>query len=132
MAQHDPIADMLTCIRNATRVKHPEVKIPASGIKKRILDVLAKEGYIKEYEYLDDGKQGLFRISLAYTPKGESIITEIIRVSKPSRRIYVNKKRLPQLKKGIGITILSTSQGVMTDREAGKRGIGGEVLCYVR
>jgi small subunit ribosomal protein S8 len=108
------------------------VKIPASGIKKRILDVLAKEGYIKEYEYLDDGKQGLFRISLAYTPKGESIITEIIRVSKPSRRIYVNKKRLPQLKKGIGITILSTSQGVMTDREAGKRGIGGEVLCYVR
>ena len=130
----DPIADMLTRIRNANSVYKESVEIPASNLKKSILDILKREGYILDYKFIDDGKQGILKVNLKY--KGsrrdqKSAIEGIVRVSKAGRRVYVNSRSIPKVKGGLGIAILSTSKGLMTDKEARENNIGGEVICYV-
>ena len=127
----DPIADMLTRIRNANSSKFKTVDIPASNMKKSIADILCKEGYIKSYEEIQDNTQGIIRITLKYDEKGARVIAGLKRISKPGLRIYAAKDELPRVLNGLGIAIVSTSKGVMTDREARKEGIGGEVLAYV-
>ncbi|MEZ0536791.1 30S ribosomal protein S8 [Caldicellulosiruptoraceae bacterium PP1] len=127
----DPIADMLTRIRNANNSRHEIVDIPASRMKKEIAQILLDEGFIKEYEVIDDGKIGIIRIKLKYGANKEKAITGLRRISKPGRRVYVNKDELPRVLGGLGIAIVSTSKGVMTDKKARKEGVGGEVLCYV-
>ncbi|AKI97901.1 30S ribosomal protein S8 [Kosmotoga pacifica] len=130
----DPIADMLTRIRNANAAMKESVDLPASNMKRAILDILKKEGYIEDYKYIEDGKQGILKVFLKY--KGDRrnrqrVISGIVRVSKPGRRIYVGKDELPKVKSGMGIAIVSTSHGIITDKEARKVGVGGEVICYV-
>ena len=127
----DPIADMLTRIRNALIVKHESVEVPASNMKKAIAKILLDEGYIAAYDVVDDGVQGKIVITLKYGPKGEKVINGLKRISKPGLRIYAGCEELPKVLGGLGIVIVSTSKGVMTDREARKLGIGGEVLAYV-
>jgi small subunit ribosomal protein S8 len=127
----DPIADMLTRIRNANMVYKDRVDIPASKLKKSIIRILKDEGFIKGFRYIEDGRQGILRVYLKYGPKRERVINELVRVSKPGRRIYVGKDEIPLVKRGLGVAILSTSKGVMTDRECRKLGIGGELLCIV-
>lgn len=127
----DPIADYLTRIRNATQAKHRWVEIPASKLKARISQLLIKEGYIKDMVLIDDGKQGILRLYLKYQESGNPTILGIERVSKPGRRQYVNHGNLPKVRNGLGIGILSTSQGVITDKEARKRAVGGEYICKV-
>ncbi|GAQ95818.1 small subunit ribosomal protein S8 [Thermodesulfovibrio aggregans] len=127
----DPIADMLTRIRNAIRVKADKVDIPASRMKIEIAKILKEEGFIKSYKINRDKKQGIIRINLKYTPDGDSVISNLERVSKPGRRVYVSKEEIPRVMGGLGIAILTTSQGVMTDKECRRRGVGGEVICYV-
>ena len=127
----DPIADMLTRIRNANMVRHSTVLIPASKVKRSIADILKQEGFIKDYEVLQDKKQGIIRIHLKYGHNNQRIITGLKRISKPGLRVYAKKDELPKVLGGLGIAIVSTSQGVMTDREARKSGYGGEVLCYI-
>jgi len=131
MAMTYPIADMLTRIRNALVVKHEQVQVPASNMKKAIADILTEEGYIKGYTVVDDGKQGILNITLKYTPNNERVITGLKRISKPGRRVYARKDEIPKVLGGLGIAILSTSKGVMTDKQARKLGVGGEVLCYI-
>ncbi|PNR97122.1 30S ribosomal protein S8 [Petrotoga sp. 9PWA.NaAc.5.4] len=130
----DPIADMLTRIRNANSVGKESVEVPASNLKKAILDILKREGYIVDYKFIDDGKQGILKINLKY--KGirrekQKAIDGIVRVSKSGRRVYVNSRNIPKVKNGVGIAILSTSQGLMTDKEAREKKVGGEVICFV-
>lgn len=127
----DPIADMLTRIRNANSSKFKTVDVPASNMKRSIADILYKEGYIKSYEEIQDNVQGIIRISLKYDEKGARVISGLKRISKPGLRIYAAKDELPRVLNGLGIAIVSTSKGIMTDREARKEGIGGEVLAYV-
>jgi len=127
----DPIADMLTRIRNAKMVGHPNVQIPASNIKLAIARVMKTEGYIKDYEVLRREPHKLIRLHLMYDPQGESVIRGLQRMSKPGLRSYVSKTYSPRFRNGLGITILSTSQGVMAGREARRRGIGGEVVCHL-
>ncbi|WAM32437.1 MULTISPECIES: 30S ribosomal protein S8 [Caldicellulosiruptor] len=127
----DPIADMLTRIRNANNARHEYVDIPASKMKKAIAQILLEEGFIKEYEIIDDGKNGIIRIKLKYGPNKERAITGLKRISKPGRRVYAGKDELPRVLGGLGIAIISTSKGIMTDKKARKEGVGGEVLCYV-
>lgn len=127
----DPIADMLTRIRNALKAKKPEVVIPASKMKLEIARILRKEGYISDFQFIDDGKQGLIKIFLKYTLDGEPAISGLKRVSKPGGRIYVSKDKLPRVLNGLGIAIVSTPKGVLTDREARRLGVGGEVVCYI-
>jgi len=127
----DPIADMLTRIRNANMVYKDRVDIPASKLKKSIIRILKEEGFIKGFRYIEDGRQGILRVYLKYGPKRERVINELVRVSKPGRRIYVGKDEIPLVKRGLGIAILSTSKGIMTDRECRKLGVGGELLCIV-
>ena len=127
----DTIADMLTRIRNASSAKHESVDVPASNVKKAIAQILLDEGYIGGFEVVDDGKQGIIRIALKYGPNKSQIITGIRRVSKPGLRIYSNVEDMPKVMKGLGVAILSTPKGVMTDKEARQRNVGGEVLCYV-
>ncbi|MEN2994478.1 MAG: 30S ribosomal protein S8 [Thermodesulfovibrio sp.] len=127
----DPISDMLTRIRNAIRVKADKVDIPASRMKIEISKILKEEGFIKSYKIIKDKKQGIIRINLKYTPEGDSVISDLKRISKPGRRVYVSKDEVPYVMGGLGIAILTTSQGVMTDKECRQRGIGGEVICYV-
>lgn len=127
----DPIADMLTRIRNAIRVKADKVDIPASRMKIEIAKILKEEGFIKSYKINRDKKQGIIRINLKYTPDGDSVISNLERVSKPGRRVYVSKEEIPRVMGWLGIAILTTSQGVMTDKECRRRGVGGEVICYV-
>ena len=127
----DPIADMLTRIRNANSAKHTTVDIPASNMKRAIADILYKEGYIKSFEEIDDNVQGIIRITLKYDEKGNRVIAGLKRISKPGLRIYASKDELPKVLNGLGVAIVSTSKGVMTDKEARKAGIGGEVLAYV-
>ncbi len=127
----DTIADMLTRIRNANSAKHPTVDVPASNMKKQIAQILVDEGYIKKFAVIDDDKQGIIRITLKYTENKSQVITGLRRVSKPGLRIYSNSKDMPKVMKGLGIAIVSTSKGVMTDREARKNNVGGEVLAFV-
>ncbi len=127
----DPIADMLTRIRNANSAKHETVDVPASNMKKAIAEILNNEGYIKSYQIIEDGKQGVIRIALKYGNNKEKVISGLKRVSKPGLRIYAGAEELPRVLKGLGIAIISTSKGVMTDKEARKQNIGGEVLAFV-
>ena len=127
----DTIADMLTRIRNANSAKHPTVDVPASNMKKQIAQILVDEGYIKSFRVIDDDKQGVIRITLKYTENKSQVITGLRRVSKPGLRIYSNSKDMPKVIKGLGIAIVSTSKGIMTDREARKNNVGGEVLAFV-
>ncbi|MDD4378157.1 MAG: 30S ribosomal protein S8 [Eubacteriales bacterium] len=127
----DPIADMLTRIRNANSSKHITVDVPASNMKKSIADILAEEGYIKGYEFTEDGKQGIIRINLKYGANKQSIISGLKRISKPGLKVYVNKDEIPKVLGGLGIAIISTSQGVMTDKNARRQRIGGEVLAFI-
>ena len=130
----DPIADMLTRIRNAGSAKHESVDVPASKMKKSIAEILLNEGYIKNYQVIDDGTQGVIRITLKYLPgkeKAIQVITNLRRVSKPGLRVYAGADELPRVLKGLGIAIISTSKGVMTDKQARKEHIGGEVLAFV-
>jgi len=127
----DPIADMLTRIRNANMVRHDMVEVPASKLKREIAEILKREGFIRDAEYIDDGKQGILRIFLKYGPNNERVITGIKRISKPGLRVYAKKDEIPRVLGGLGIAILSTSKGVMTDKEARKANVGGEVICYV-
>ncbi len=127
----DPIADMLTRIRNAARVRMREVKVPATKMKLGIAEVLKQEGYISDYDRIDDGKQGLLRIHLKYGALGEPVITAIRRVSRPGRRLYAAVDDLPKVMNGLGIAVVSTSQGVLSDRQCRERKIGGELVCTV-
>lgn len=127
----DPIADLLTRIRNANSAKHETVDVPASNIKKAIVDILDKEGYIKSYQVIEDGKQGVIRIKLKYGPNNEKVISGLKRVSKPGLRFYAGADELPRVLKGLGIAIVSTSRGIMTDKQARKANIGGEVLAFI-
>ena len=127
----DTIADMLTRIRNASSAKHDSVDIPASNIKKAIAQILLDEGYISSYSVVEDGKQGVIHIVLKYGQNKSQIITGIKRVSKPGLRIYTNVEDMPKVMKGLGIAILSTSKGIMTDKQARKDNVGGEVLAFV-
>ena len=127
----DSIADMLTRIRNASSAKHPAVDVPASKIKRAIAQILVDEGYINNYQLVQDGKQGIIRINLKYTENKTPVISGLRRVSKPGLRIYSNCDELPLVMKGLGIAIVSTSKGVMTDKEARKVHAGGEVLAFV-
>jgi len=127
----DSIADMLTRIRNANSAKHDTVKIPASNMKKAIAQILVDEGYVKSFKVEDDGIQGMIEITLKYGPNKSQVLTGLRRVSNPDLRIYSNCEDLPQVMKGLGIAILSTSKGVMTDKDARKANVGGEVLAYI-
>lgn len=126
----DPIADMLTRIRNANMKKHPTVDVPASNMKKQIANILLEEGYIKEVQEIEDNKQNVLRITLKYVGK-EKVISGIKRISKPGLRVYVGVDELPKVLGGLGIAIVSTSKGIVTDKEARKLGVGGEVLAFV-
>ena len=127
----DTIADMLTRIRNANSAKHPTVDVPASNLKKQIAQILLDEGYIKAFKVVDDNKQGVIKITLKYTDSKSGVITGLRRVSKPGLRIYSNCKDMPKVMKGLGIAIISTSKGIMTDKKARAAHIGGEVLAFV-
>ena len=127
----DPIADMLTRIRNANSAKHETVDIPASNMKKAIAQILLDEGYIASYKVIEDDKQGVIRVTLKYSENKSQVITGLRRVSKPGLRIYSNVEDMPKVMKGLGIAIVSTSKGIMTDREARKQNVGGEVLAFV-
>ena len=127
----DPIADMLTRIRNALTAKHEDVLVPASTVKKAIAEILLDEGYIKSYDIREDGVVKYIHIDLKYGPNKQRVITGLKRISKPGLRIYARKDQLPKVLNGLGIAIISTSRGIMTDREARKQGVGGEVLAYI-
>lgn len=127
----DTIADLLTRIRNASSAKHESVDVPASNMKKAIANILLEEGYVKAVEEINDGKQGIIRISLKYTGNKKNVITGIKRISKPGLRVYAGKDELPKVLGGLGIAVISTSKGVMTDKKARTEGIGGEVLAFV-
>ena len=127
----DTIADMLTRIRNANSAKHDTVDIPASKMKKAIAEILLDEGYVKSFQVIDDGKQGVIRITLKYGEGKTPVISGLKRISKPGLRIYTNCKDMPKVLKGLGVAIMSTSRGVMVDREARKANVGGEVLAFI-
>ena len=128
----DPIADLLTRIRNASRAEHEKVDIPSSKLKVRIAEILKAEGFVKNYRLLEEaGKRTVLRVYLKYGSGNEQVISGLVRVSKPGRRVYVTKDRIPSILGGMGVAILSTSRGVMTDREVRKQQVGGEVLAYV-
>jgi small subunit ribosomal protein S8 len=131
MHSTDVIADMLTRIRNAANSKHQTVDIPASNLKKQIAKILLDEGYIKEFVEIDDKKQGIIRVTLKYVENKKNIISGIKRISKPGLRVYADKDEIPKVLGGLGVAIVSTSQGIITDKEARKLGIGGEVLAFV-
>jgi small subunit ribosomal protein S8 len=127
----DSIADLLTRIRNANSQKHPTVDIPASKMKKSIVKILQEEGYIKDFKVLEDGKQGIIRVSLRYGENRSQIITGLKRISKPGLRVYASAQDMPKVMQGLGIAIVSTSSGVMTDKQARNLGVGGEVLAFI-
>ena len=127
----DVIADMLTRIRNANNAKHETVDIPASNMKKQIAQILVDEGYVKSYNVVDDGKQGILKVFLKYGPNKTKVIQGMKRVSKPGLRIYVGSDEIPKVMRGLGVAIVSTSKGVMTDKAARKENVGGEVLAFV-
>ncbi len=131
MLMNDPIADMLTRIRNALVARHDAVTLPASNMKKSIAKILLDEGYIKSVDYIDDGLQGQIKIVLKYAEGKQSVIKGLKRISKPGLRVYARTEELPKVLGGLGVAIVSTSKGVMTDKEARKAGVGGEVLAYI-
>lgn len=131
MTMTDPIADMLTRIRNANTVKHETVDVPASNIKKEIARILLEEGFVKGYDVIEDGKQGIIRLQLKYGVEGERVISGLKRISKPGMRVYSSKDEIPKVLNGLGVAIMSTSKGILTDKEARKENVGGEVICYV-
>ena len=131
MAMTDPIADFLTRIRNANMVKHESVEVPASKMKRDIAEILKNEGFIRDVEYIDDDKQGIIRVFLEYGKNNECVISGLRRISKPGLRSYVKADAVPKVLNGLGIAILSTSEGVMTDKDARAKKIGGEVIAYV-
>lgn len=131
MVMTDPIADYLTRIRNANMAKHDSVEIPASNIKKSISEILKHEGFIRDYEVADDNKQGVIKVFLKYGPNGERVISGLKRISKPGLRNYVSAEDLPKVLNGLGIAIVSTSAGVITDKEARQKNVGGEVIAYI-
>src|SRR5690625_1022400 len=131
MVMTDPIADMLTRIRNANTVKHEKLELPASKLKKDIADILKREGFVKDYEVIEDNKQGILRIFLKYGANDEQVITGIKRISKPGRRVYAKADEVPRVLNGLGIAIVSTSKGVLSDKEARAQAVGGEILAYI-
>lgn len=131
MAMTDPVADMLTRIRNANIVRHEVVEVPASNIKKEIAEILKSEGFIRDAEYIEDNKQGIIRLFLKYGSNQERVITGLKRISKPGLRVYAKSNEIPKVLGGLGIAIISTSQGVLTDKDARKAKVGGEVLAYI-
>jgi len=131
MVMTDPIADMLTRIRNANQMRHETVEMPASNIKKEIAEVLKREGFIKGAEYIEDNKQGILRLTLKYGKDAERVITGLKRISKPGLRVYVQNTEVPKVLNGLGIAIISTSKGILTDKETRRENIGGEVIAYV-
>ncbi|WP_099222913.1 MULTISPECIES: 30S ribosomal protein S8 [Listeria] len=131
MVMTDPIADFLTRIRNANMVKHDKLELPASKIKKEIAEILKREGFIRDVEYIEDDKQGTIRVFLKYGQSGERVITGLKRISKPGLRVYAKSNEVPKVLNGLGIAIVSTSQGLLTDKEARAKQVGGEVLAYV-
>lgn len=131
MVMTDPIADMLTRIRNASMVYHDSVDVPASNLKKELARILKDEGFIRDYRVIDDGLQGVVRLYLKYGADRQRVISGLKRISKPGRRVYARRDQIPRVLGGLGVAVLSTSKGVMSDREARKQGVGGEVVCYV-
>ncbi|WP_326717173.1 30S ribosomal protein S8 [Vagococcus jeotgali] len=131
MVMTDPIADFLTRIRNANIVKHESLELPASTIKLEIAKILQREGFVREVEFIEDDKQGIIRVFLKYGKNEERVITNLKRISKPGLRVYVKSDEVPKVLNGLGIAIISTSEGVLTDKEARERNVGGEVLAYV-
>lgn len=127
----DPIADMLTRIRNANSSKHETVNIPSSKIKVEIAKILLEEGYIAGYEIIEDGLQGIIKVTLKYGPNKQKVITGLKRISKPGLRVYASKDELPRVLRGLGIAIISTSKGIMTDKKARSENVGGEVLAFI-
>ncbi|ANX10555.1 30S ribosomal protein S8 [Fictibacillus halophilus] len=131
MVMTDPIADMLTRIRNANTVRHDKLELPASNMKKEIAEILKREGFVRDVEYVEDSKQGMIRIFLKYGSNNERVISGLKRISKPGLRVYAKSSELPRVLGGLGIAIVSTSKGIMTDKEARQSQMGGEVLAYV-
>ncbi|WP_025028093.1 30S ribosomal protein S8 [Caldalkalibacillus mannanilyticus] len=131
MVMTDPIADMLTRIRNANAVRHEKLEVPASNIKKEIAGILKQEGFIRDAEFIDDNKQGIIRIFLKYGSNNERVITGLKRISKPGLRVYAKNNEVPRVLGGLGVALISTSQGVVTDKEARQKKVGGEVLAYI-
>ncbi|OLO27159.1 30S ribosomal protein S8 [Alkalihalophilus pseudofirmus] len=131
MVMTDPVADLLTRIRNANVVRHEKLEVPASNIKKQIADILKREGFIRDFEYIEDNKQGVIRIFLKYGSNNERVITGLKRISKPGLRVYAKATEVPRVLGGLGIAIVSTSKGIMTDKDARQQQVGGEVLAYV-
>ncbi|ARI75385.1 30S ribosomal protein S8 [Halobacillus mangrovi] len=131
MTMTDPIADMLTRIRNANMVRHEKLELPASNVKKEIADILKREGFVRDYEFVEDNKQGVLRIFLKYGQNNERVITGVKRISKPGLRVYAKAEELPKVLNGLGVAVVSTSKGVLTDKEAREQAIGGEVLAYI-
>lgn len=131
MVMTDPIADMLTRIRNANMVRHEKLEIPASKLKREIAEILKREGFVRDVEYIEDNKQGIIRIFLKYGANNERVITGLKRISKPGLRVYAKANEVPRVLNGLGIAIVSTSSGVLTDKDARAKQIGGEILAYV-
>jgi len=131
MVVSDPIADLLTRIRNANMVNHDRVEVPGSKMKKAIVQILKDEGFIRDFEWVDNGHQGLIRIYLKYGPNKTKVISGLRRISRPGLRVYAKRDQVPKVLGGLGIAVLSTSRGVMTDKRARQEGLGGEVLCYI-
>lgn len=131
MVMTDPVADFLTRIRNGNMVMHQTVEVPGSKMKAGLAKILKEEGYIKDFEYIEDGKQGIIRLYLKYGPNKEKVITGLKRISKPGLRVYVQKDEMPKVLGGLGTAIISTSKGLMTDKKARQEGLGGEVICYI-
>nr|Q2RFR1.1 RecName: Full=Small ribosomal subunit protein uS8; AltName: Full=30S ribosomal protein S8 [Moorella thermoacetica ATCC 39073] len=127
----DPIADFLTRIRNANMVYQEKVEVPASRVKRALAEILKNEGYIKNYEYIEDNKQGILRLYLKYGPNKEKVITGLKRISCPGLRVYAKKGEIPRVLGGLGVAVISTSKGILTDKEARRQGVGGEVICYI-
>ena len=131
MTMTDPIADMLTRIRNANMVRHEKLEVPASNLKKEIAEILKREGFVRDVEYVEDNKQGIIRIFLKYGKDNERVITGLKRISKPGLRVYAKTNEVPKVLNGLGIALVSTSNGLLTDKEARAKQVGGEILAYV-
>ncbi len=131
MTMSDPIADFLTQIRNANNVQHEKVEIPASKLKTEIARIMKEEGFISDYRFIEDKKQGKLRIYLKYGPNSEKVVSGLKRISRPGLRVYANKDELPKVLGGLGIAVISSSKGLLSDNEARSEGIGGEVICYI-